>query len=456
MSNHDDMCFASCPILISFSQVAFSLWLSRANSSTGRLVFGGVDTNKFTGELETLPAVYDSGTASYDYPQITLSDVTMIRSKSTKTLSNTQLTMLIDSGTASLWLPGYVVNPVYEAFNVSTNAPDQLAVVPNANLDNSTVFNFTLGTTVISVPISELLNAYNDTHQLFSMYANDLSNSGTLGIAFMRSAYFVFDYTHNQISLAPANFDYPDDNVTVISPNGVAAMDLQGRTSSTASSSPTPTHSKTKAPTGTSSSSPSTTSHSGGGGGGGGLSSGAKIGLGVGLGLGLLVLIAAAACLFMRRRRRNRTRDPNTPAPLSTTKKPIRPSGPNGINGANGTSSPSKFAFLIPRKPLPKGSRNSKNTNYSSSSPSSNHGPYHQNFADTDEDGSHGDHAGSGVGMDGSGRGMPEMSYRLTGPHYSADPAFMRHEMPADESYVDEGVRPGSGLGGEVGREGVR
>ena len=340
--------------------------------------------------------------------------------------------MLVDSGTASIWLPGYVVNPVYQAFNVSTNAPDQLAVVPNANLDNSTVFNFTLGTTVISVPISELLNSYNDTHQLFSMYAKDLSNAGTLGIAFMRSAYFVFDYTHNQISLAPANFDYPEDNVTVISPNGVAAMDLQGRTSSTATSSIRPTHTKTQPPAGTSSSPPSTTSHSGGGG-SGGLSSGAKIGLGVGLGLGLLVLLALAACLLIRRRRRNRTRDPNTPAPLSTTKKPTRPNGPIGTNG-NANNSNSKFAFLIPRKPLASSARNSKNTNYSSSSPSSNHGPYHQNFADTDEDGSHGDHAGSGVGMDGSGRGMPEMSYRLTGPHYSADPVFMRHEMPADEA----------------------
>jgi hypothetical protein len=40
---------------------AYSLWLNDLDSSTGSILFGGVDTDKFHGELKTLPILPERG-----------------------------------------------------------------------------------------------------------------------------------------------------------------------------------------------------------------------------------------------------------------------------------------------------------------------------------------------------------------------------------------------------------
>ena len=150
-------------------------------------------------------------------------------------------------------------------------------------VDNATTLDFTIGSTTISVPLGDLLIANpgapkNKSCVVLLGSSDDLGLS-LLGIAFIRQSYIVYDFSHNQLSFAQANFNTTTNNVTAIGPNGV--IGLQGVT--------------VGSPTGsTSAGTPY------------GLSTGAKAGIGGGVAVGALLLLGVIAFLFLRRRRNRR------------------------------------------------------------------------------------------------------------------------------------------------------
>lgn len=68
--NHDNLPYALAKAGY-IKSAAYSLWLNDRHASNGSILFGGVDTAKYKGELETLPIVSESG--SYTGLQVALS-----------------------------------------------------------------------------------------------------------------------------------------------------------------------------------------------------------------------------------------------------------------------------------------------------------------------------------------------------------------------------------------------
>jgi hypothetical protein len=256
--------------------IVYSLWLDKGGSDHGRLVFGGLDTGKFLGPLETLHITMDN--LNYDYATITMAGLNLSYNNQNVSLSNAPLQVAPDSGVTEIYLPSATAHRIFANFGAVYEYEYSTAWVDCSYQTNSTTLDFLFGSTTISVPMSELITSYNASLCYLNIQPTNASLS--LGLAFLRSTYIVYDFSNNQVSLAPTNPGATTDNVTVIGPNGISGTGFVGTGASS-----------TTTPPASSSSNSST-----------GLTTGAKVGIGVGVPLGVIALLAVGAFILFRRR----------------------------------------------------------------------------------------------------------------------------------------------------------
>lgn len=199
------------------SSVAYSLWLNDLDASTGSILFGGVDTDKFSGQLSTLPIIQESGV--YAEFIIALTDMGIGGNK-TSLFANSNVAVLLDSGSSLMYLPDEVTTALYTQFNAQYDSNQGAAFVDCslANQQGSVEFGFS-GVT-ISVPYNELVitAAVSRGQPVCILGIAPAGNSiSVLGDTFLRSAYVVYDLSNNEISLAQTNFNATTSNVQEIS-----------------------------------------------------------------------------------------------------------------------------------------------------------------------------------------------------------------------------------------------
>lgn len=215
---------------------AYSLWLNDREASSGTLLFGGVDTEKYHGTLTTLPVQKENG--GYEEFLITLSDLRL----STTTGSNgfpsgpatSPMPVLLDSGSTSISLPKNLVDEIYDKLHVVRYISDTREAFVNCSFgrDPSTL-DFTFATAKISVPMDELvrdptLDANGDQVLWLNSPICRLGISPTrqagapsvLGDTFLRSAYVVYDLSNNQISIAQTKFNATTSNIVELGASG--------------------------------------------------------------------------------------------------------------------------------------------------------------------------------------------------------------------------------------------
>ena len=286
--------------------ICYSLWLNTATASQGRLIFGGVDTGKFQGNLATLPLHLGA------YPTINLTSVQTSQGNINTEITNQPLEVLIDAGTTFIYLPDNVTSPIFQQVGAVFDQTQGVAVV-DCQTKNSSIsvgFTFTITnttSTTILVPMNELVFSLNDTSCYLAIgSSNEVS---ILGVAFFRNAYIIYDFSHQQVSVAPANFYSTSDNVTAIGAGGVDTSIDRGTGPLSASTSALST-STFGTSTATASASPTTASASASASasaGSQGLTSGDKAGIGVGVTVGVLAILAIAGFFLFRRRQRKAT-----------------------------------------------------------------------------------------------------------------------------------------------------
>jgi len=217
---------------------AYSLWLDDLEASTGTILFGGVDTDKYHGQLQTLPIqkVFN------DYAEfiITLSSMSLsIQGKNTSMTVNLPTTVILDSGSSLTYLPNELTSAIYDALHVEYNSREAAAYASCSLANEEITLDFTFTTPTISVPISELI-INGDTSDSTARQNPDPQDSGSssdfgngieqcifgiapsegstavLGDTFLRSAYVVYDLANNEISLAQTNSNATDSHVLEI------------------------------------------------------------------------------------------------------------------------------------------------------------------------------------------------------------------------------------------------
>ncbi|KAK5266595.1 hypothetical protein LTR99_007205 [Exophiala xenobiotica] len=260
--------------------IGYSLFFNRANASAdnpGQVIFGGVDTNKFYGTLGTIPISMSQ--LQYQYVTVQMEGMTVTSSNgTTSNITNKADSVVLDSGTSSLVLGDKQLSRLGEALGgINDTSIGGYFVQRYADLDNATTINFSFGGVNITVPVSDLILPYNNTWAFLNIVSNSGIGIDIIGLPFFRNAYTIFDYSHNQVSVAPLVQNSTSSNITTINENGVTGL------------------------VGVSLSSPS-------GNGGGGLSTGAKAGIGVGVAVGVLFILGLLVLLFLRRRRQQKSR----------------------------------------------------------------------------------------------------------------------------------------------------
>lgn len=195
---------------------AYSLWLNDLDASTGSILFGGVDTDKYTGTLSTLPILQEQGV--YAEFIIAMTDMGVGGNK-TSLFANSNVPVLLDSGSSLMYLPNNVASALYQRFNARYDSRQQAAFVDCdlANQEGSLEFGFS-GVT-ISVPYNELVivAAVSRGQPVCILGVGPAGNSiSVLGDTFLRSAYVVYDLDNNEISLAQTVFNATSSSVQEI------------------------------------------------------------------------------------------------------------------------------------------------------------------------------------------------------------------------------------------------
>ncbi|MCJ1433695.1 hypothetical protein MMC27_003059 [Xylographa pallens] len=206
---------------------AYSLWLNSQGSTTGSLIFGGVNKGKYSGSLSTIPI---ENNPDYTIPSgfivtVTGIGLTLSADSKTNTKANTSIPLvtkradpfLIDSGTYNIELPLEHLQPILTALGAEYEAASDYAMVPCSMTTNTSTIDFVFTSFSISVPLTELI--FPQDFLAYDNYIPTLRDGKTpacllgiqpsgedmiLGDTFMRSAYMVFDLDNNEVSLAQA------------------------------------------------------------------------------------------------------------------------------------------------------------------------------------------------------------------------------------------------------------
>lgn len=254
---------------------AYSLYLNDYYSSTGSILFGGVDTEKFIGNLVTVPILPDSLSKNYSSFTVGLTALSFVSSNGTtynQSLSSEAGTLnsILDSGTTLTYMPDALATELFDAIGAyqysSFGESSSIALVDcGLGVD----FTFRINDTVsIAVPSEELVidafAGYQDSLPddvpfnstcLFGIQSigdtsaesggGGGSGSGSvkeadyaiLGDTFLRSAYVVYDLANLQIGLAQANLNSTSTDVQDLSAGEKSLPQFSGVASQTATSS---------------------------------------------------------------------------------------------------------------------------------------------------------------------------------------------------------------------------
>ncbi|KAJ5825520.1 hypothetical protein N7474_002658 [Penicillium riverlandense] len=202
---------------------AYSLWLNDLDANTGSILFGGVNTEKYHGTLETLPLQKAGGV--YSEFVIALTGIGVETSSGHRSYSSNALpaAVLLDSGSSLTYLPTAIVRDIYEELNVLYEPSSGVGYVPCSMAEDDITFAYTFSSPTINVSIKELvMDSGEDLHFsngkracMFGIVPAGESTS-VLGDTFLRSAYVVYDLANNEISLANTRFNTAGGNVLEI------------------------------------------------------------------------------------------------------------------------------------------------------------------------------------------------------------------------------------------------
>jgi hypothetical protein len=200
---------------------AYSLWLNDLDASKGSILFGGVNTEKYTGSLQTLPIIQEEG--RYAEFIIALTGVGY-NGQENSIASNLNTAALLDSGSSLMYLPNDVTESIYRMTGAKYSQEYGAAFIDCNMRYNDTTIDFTFSSPTIRVSMSELVLVMGYQGRTPLCILGIAPADGTtpvLGDTFLRSAYVVYDITNNEISLAQTNFNSTGSNILEITNSSI-------------------------------------------------------------------------------------------------------------------------------------------------------------------------------------------------------------------------------------------
>ncbi|KAI3343255.1 aspartic peptidase domain-containing protein [Ustulina deusta] len=181
---------------------AFSLALGSKSEQEGVIIFGGLDTSKFSGTLQTQPII--SGPDGVPRYWISMQSLSITPpSGKTKQYSNTSIAVFLDSGATLTLLPTRLANAIAADFGADATDANGFYPVDCKFNNQSGTLGFAFSGVTIRVPyreiVREIQTAFGTQCYLGISPSEDFA---LLGDTMLRSAYAVFDQTNNAIHIA--------------------------------------------------------------------------------------------------------------------------------------------------------------------------------------------------------------------------------------------------------------
>ncbi|KAI1496778.1 aspartic peptidase domain-containing protein [Biscogniauxia marginata] len=184
---------------------AFSLALGSKHEEEGVIIFGGMDTGKFTGTLQTLPIIpAEQSPDRVPRYWVNMNSLSLTPpSGNRKQYDNTSMAVFLDSGATLTLLPTNLANSIAADFGAAATDANGFYSVDCSLNDLPGTLDFAFDGITIQVPYNELireLQTFGGQQCFLGISPSD--DFALLGDTMLRSAYAVFDQTNNAIHLA--------------------------------------------------------------------------------------------------------------------------------------------------------------------------------------------------------------------------------------------------------------
>lgn len=202
------------------SRRAFSIYMNSPTASSGSILFGAVDASKYSGPLISVPVQQQGAFTAW---AVVLTSVSTTTDTATTLLTapNFSMTVILDTGAPSMYLPTALYSSLTAKMNATMHA--NTPYVPCSLLsDTSTSYTFQFGVDgpKITVPQSWLIFPfeYSPAGNPAGLLADDGTELCYLGViptegpiillgdTFIRSSYLVFDADNLVVGMAQARF----------------------------------------------------------------------------------------------------------------------------------------------------------------------------------------------------------------------------------------------------------
>ncbi len=203
---------------------AFSIALGSVDATNGGvIIFGGVDTKKFTGNLVSNTILGPQGKGEVNRYWIQMTSVALATSGTSKTYAGGNMPVVLDSGSSLSYLPMSLVSAIASDFGGKYDSSSGFYIVPCTQGGKGGSVDFAFGAVTIKVPFHEFIWNADDQTCVLGAGASDGSGVPLLGDTFLRSAFVVFDQSQNAISLAQyVNCGQNEQNISTSGVNGLA------------------------------------------------------------------------------------------------------------------------------------------------------------------------------------------------------------------------------------------
>ena len=263
-----------------------------ADSSTGNILFGGIDTAKYKGDLTRIQIYADPRTNAYTSFLVALTSIQAVSPSGTDNLTSREfpVPVVLDSGTTLSYLPTDLAMQIWHEVGAVYTASLNLALIPCSMAQSAGVFSFGFagpGGPRISVDMTELVlplttgaapkfasGPYKGQAACEFGIQNFSSDPFLLGDTFLRSAYVVYDLLNNEVGIAATDFNSTDSDIVAFPSYGAEIPSATlAPAQSLATAKPSVTTPAYVASAGFLETATASPSSGGGGGGGGGSSS---------------------------------------------------------------------------------------------------------------------------------------------------------------------------------------
>lgn len=190
----------------------FSLDLRHSESLTGAVIYGGLDRNKFIGELQEVDIIRGVDRSWRLAVTLTSLGIT-IDSPEEFDLADDDTNVILDSGTTLSRLHYSTAYPVLKALNAQADA-EGYYYTQCSYRDTAGSVDFGFGDKIIKVPFSDfILDMGNDRFCYVGIAIT--TSQQILGDSVLRAGYFVFDWDNQKVHIAQAANCGDDDIVAV-------------------------------------------------------------------------------------------------------------------------------------------------------------------------------------------------------------------------------------------------